>query len=42
MTLMPKPDKDATQKGKLQDNFTDENKWKIPQQNSSKQNPTMY
>jgi len=26
MTLMPKPDKDATQKGKLQDNFTDENK----------------
>ena len=38
-TLIPKPDKDATKKGKLQANITDEHRCKNPQQNSSKQNP---
>ena len=41
-TLIPKPDKDATKIGKLQVNITDEHRHKNPQQNSSKQNPTMY
>ena len=38
-TLVPKPDKDATKKRKLQVNITDEHRCKNPQQNSSKQNP---
>ena len=37
ITLIPKPDKDNTKKGKLQANITDENRCKNPQQNSSKQ-----
>ena len=35
--LIPKPDKDNTQKGKLQANITDEYRCKNPQQNFSKQ-----
>ena len=45
ITLIPKPDKDATKKKKkrkLQANITDEHRCKNPQQNSSKQNPTTY
>ena len=42
ITLIPKPDKDATKKRKLQANITDEHRYKNPQQNSSKQNPTTY
>ena len=42
LTLIPKPDKDATQKRKLQANITDEHRRKSPQQISSKQNPTTY
>ena len=44
ITLIPKPDKDATQKRKLQANITDEfpHRGKNPQQNSSKQNLTIY
>ena len=43
ITLIPKPDKDATHtKRKLQANITDEHRCKNPQQNSSKQNPTTY
>ena len=42
ITLIPKPDKDATKKRKLQANITDEHRCKNPQQNSSKQNPTTY
>ena len=42
ITLIPKPDKDATQKRKLQANITDEHRCKNPQQNSSKLNPTVY
>ena len=42
ITLIPKPDKDATKKRKLQANITDEHRCKNPQQNSSKQNPTSY
>ena len=42
INLIPKPDKDATQKRKLQANITDEHRYKNPQQNSSKQNPTTY
>ena len=42
ITLIPKPDKDATRKRKLQANITDEHRCKNPQQNSSKQNPTRY
>ena len=38
ITLIPKPDKDAT-KRKLQANITDEHRCKNPQQNCSKQNP---
>ena len=41
-TLVPKPDKDATKKRKLQANITDEHRCKNPLQNSSKQNPTAY
>ena len=39
-TLIPKPDKEATKKRKLQANITDEHRRKNPQQNSIKQNPT--
>ena len=47
ITLIPKPDKEATKKKKkkerkLQVNITDEHRCKNPQQNSSKQNPTTY
>ena len=43
ITLIPKPDKDATKKKrKLQANITDEHRCKNPQQSSSKQNPTTY
>ena len=37
--LIPKPDKENTQKKKLQANITDEHRCKNPQKNSSKQNP---
>ena len=40
ITLIPKPDKDATKKRKLQANITDEHRCKNPQQSSSKQNST--
>ena len=40
ITLIPKPEKDNTQKGQLQANITDEHRCKNPQQNFSKQNPT--
>ena len=42
ITLIPRPDKDATKKRKLQANITDEHRCKSPQQTSSKQNPTTY
>ena len=42
ITLIPKPNKDATEKIKLQANITDEHRCKNPQQNSSKQNPATY
>ena len=42
ITLIPKPDKDNTQKRKLQANITDEHRCKNPQQNSSKQNATTH
>ena len=42
ITLIPKPDKDATKKRKLQANITDEHRCKTPQQNTSKQNPTAH
>ena len=43
ITLIPKPNKDAThKKRKLQANITDEHRCKNPQQNSGKQNPTTY
>ena len=42
ITLIPKPDKDVTQKRKLQANITDEHRCKNPQQNTSKQNPTAH
>ena len=38
ITLIPKPDKNNTQKGKLRANITDEYGCKNPQQNFSKQN----
>ena len=38
ITLIPKPDKDNTQKRKLQANIIDEHRCKDPQQNFSKQN----
>ena len=42
ITLIPKLDKDNTQKGKLQANITDEHRCKNPQQNPSKQNLTTH
>ena len=42
ITLIPKPDKDNTQKRKLQDNITDEHRCKNPQQNFSKQNSATH
>ena len=42
ISLIQKPDKDATKKRKLQTNITDEHRLKNPQQNSIKQNPTTY
>ena len=42
ITLIPKPDKDNTQKRKLQANTTDEHKCKNPQQNFSKQNSATH
>ena len=42
ITLIPKPGKDNTQKGKLQANITDKHRCKNPQQKSSKQNSTTY
>ena len=42
ITLIPKPDKDDTKKGKLQNNITDEHRCKDPQQNSRKQYLTTY
>ena len=36
ITLLPKPDKDNTQRRKLQANITDEHRCKNPQQNFSK------
>ena len=40
--LIPKPDKDAMKKRKLQANITGEHRCKNHQQNSSKQNPATY
>ena len=42
ITLIPKADKDNTQKRKLQANITDEHRCKNPQQNSSKQNSATH
>ena len=42
ITLIPKPDKVATKKRKLEANITEKHRCKYPQQNSSKQNPTTY
>ena len=42
ITLVSKPDKDNTQKRKLQINITEEHRCKNPQQNFSKQNSTTY
>ena len=42
ITLIPKPDKDNTQKRKLQANITDEHGCKNPQQNFSKQNSATH
>ena len=42
ITLIPKSDKDAAKKRKLQANITDEHRCKNPQQNSSNQNPTTH
>ena len=42
ITLLPKPDKDNTQKRKLQANITDEYRRKNPQQNFSKQKTTTH
>ena len=41
ITLIPKPSKDAT-KRQSQPNNTDEHRYKNPQQNSSKRNPTTH
>ena len=38
ITLISKPEKDNTQKRKLQANINDEHRYKNPQQNFSKQN----
>ena len=42
ITLIPKPDKDVKKEEKLQANITDEHRYKNPQQNTSKQNPTAH
>ena len=42
ITLIPKPDKDTTQKRKLQAKITDEHRCKNPQQNSGKENQKIY
>ena len=42
ITVIPKPDKDATKKRKLQANITDEHRCKNPQQKSSNQNPITH
>ena len=42
ITLISKPDKDNTQKRKLQANITDEHRRKNPQQNFSKQNSATH
>ena len=42
ITLIPKPDKDATKNRKLQANITNEHRCKNPQENSSNQNPTTH
>ena len=42
ITLIPKPDKDNTQKRKLQANISDESRCKNPQQNFSKQNSATH
>ena len=42
LILIPKTDKDVTQKRKRQANITDEHRCKSPQQNISKQNPTAH
>ena len=41
ITLIPKPDK-GHKKRKLQPNITDDHRCKNPQQNTSKQNPTLH
>ena len=40
--VIPKLNKDLTQKRKLQANITDEHRYKNPSQNSSNQNPTTH
>ena len=42
ITPIPKPDKNNTQKRKLQVNITDEHRCKNPQQNFSKQNSATH
>ena len=42
ITPIPKPDKNNTQKRKLQVNITVEHRCKIPQQNFSKQNSATH
>ena len=42
ITLIPKPDKDNTQKRKLQANITDEYRCKSPQQNFCRQNSATH
>ena len=42
ITLIPKPDKDSTQKRKLQAIITDEHRCKNPQHNFSKQNSATH
>ena len=42
ITQIPKPDKDTTQKRKLQSNITDKPRCKNPQPNTSKPNPTIH
>ena len=42
ITLIPKPDKDNTQRRKLQANITDEQRCKNPQQNFSKKNSATH
>ena len=41
-TLIPKPDKDVTKKGKLPANITDEHRCKNSQQNFSRQNSATH